>query len=90
VTCPKGKKKEMSCLIIIGDLPRKKDGLIVMGDLPKGKKKENGDLIIIGDLPRWKNGLIIMKDLPRQKNTENWSHCNEWATQVRKERLVSL
>ena len=36
----------------MGDLPKKKkDGLIVMGDLPKGKKRKSG-LIIMGDLPR--------------------------------------
>ena len=37
VTYP-GKKKMENGLILMGDLPRKKnDGLIVMGDLPKWK-----------------------------------------------------
>jgi hypothetical protein len=41
----------------MGDLPRKNDGLIIMGDLPKGKK-ESG-LIVMGDLPRWKKERVV-------------------------------
>ena len=69
----------------MGDLPRKDDGLIVMGDLPSGKEEEWSHSL--GDLPRggmasflWvtypdkkmENGLILMADLPRKV----WSHCD--------------
>ena len=37
--------------VVMGDLPRKKNGLIVMSDLPKRKKKKSG-LIVMGDLLR--------------------------------------
>jgi hypothetical protein len=47
---------------MMGDLPRKHNGLIVMGDLPKEKvvvllwwvtyPGEGGGLIMMGDLPR--------------------------------------
>jgi len=48
VTYP-NKKRWRIDLIVMDDLPRKKnDGLIVMGDLPKGKKRKNG-LIIMGE-----------------------------------------
>ena len=51
-------------LILMGDLPRKKNnGLIVMGDLPKWKKEEWSHSL--GDLPMGRNGLILMGDLPR-------------------------
>jgi len=33
----------------MGDLPRRNDGLIMMGDLPK---TEDDGLIMMGDLPR--------------------------------------
>ena len=35
----------------MSDLPRWKNGLIVMGDLPKGKKMKSG-LIVMSDLPK--------------------------------------
>jgi len=50
----------------MGDLPRKNDGLIMMGDLPKEKMMEDG-LIVMNDLPRRNDGLIMMSDLPRKK-----------------------
>jgi hypothetical protein len=50
----------------MGDLPRKNDGLIMMGDLPKEKMMEDG-LIVMNDLPRRNDGLIMMGDLPRKK-----------------------
>ena len=43
VTCP-GKKKKME------------NGLILMGDLPR---KKNGGLIVMGDLPKWKGGRVV-------------------------------
>ena len=62
VTYP-GKKKDGEWSHSLGDLPRKDDGLIVMGDLPKWKKEEWSHSL--GDLPRGRNGLILMGDLPR-------------------------
>jgi endonuclease/exonuclease/phosphatase family metal-dependent hydrolase len=59
----------------MGDLPRWKNGLIVMGDLPKNGKKEEWSCCN-GDLPRWKNGLIVMGDLPKNGKKEEWSCCN--------------
>jgi hypothetical protein len=35
----------------MGELSKRKDGLIVMGDLPKRKKRKSG-LIVMDDLPR--------------------------------------
>jgi hypothetical protein len=48
----------------MGDLPRWRNGRIVMGDLPKMEKRKSGR-VVMGDLPKWKNGLIVMGDLPR-------------------------
>ena len=53
-------------LILMGDLPRKKNGgLIVMGDLPKWKKEEWSHFL--GDLPRGRNGLILWVTYPGKK-----------------------
>jgi hypothetical protein len=65
--------------------PKKKDGLLVIGDPPRWK---NG-LVVMGDLPEWKNGLIVIGTYPGKKNMENvlvvkgdlrrkkgWSPCN--------------
>ena len=38
-------------LIVMGDLLRKNDDLVVMGDLPKWKKRKSC-LIVMGDLPK--------------------------------------
>jgi len=81
----------------MGDLPKWRNGLIVMGDLPKIGKRKSGR-VVIGDLPKWRNGRIVMGDLPKKKNMENgrvvmgdlpkngkkeeWSCCNGWPTQV--------
>jgi hypothetical protein len=68
--------------------------LIIMGDLPRKKNKMKSGLIVMGDLPRWKKKmwscLIVMGDLPRKKD-EKWSHCNGWPTQMeKKNEVVSL
>ena len=66
MTCPSGNGKEWSHSL--GDLPRKDDGLIVMGDLPKWNRgrvfyrDEKYDFLFI----YFKSGgLIVMGDLPR-------------------------
>jgi hypothetical protein len=41
----------------MGDLPRWKNDLIVIGDIPKQKNMENG-LIVMGDLPKWKKERV--------------------------------
>jgi hypothetical protein len=55
----------------MGDLPRKNDSLIMMGDLPKWKRgrvvsflwvtypEKNDSLIVMGDLPKWKRGRVV-------------------------------
>ena len=63
VTYP-SKKKDGEWSHSLGDLPRKDDGLIVMGDLPKMEKNVKCGLIVMGDLPRWK------------KYDEVRSHCH--------------
>ena len=39
----------------MGDLPKGKNGLIIMGDLPR----KNDGLIVMGDLPKWKRGRVV-------------------------------
>ena len=80
------KKKDGEWSHSLGDLPRKNGGLIVMGDLPRWK---NGKTVLLWwvTYPDGKNvkcGLIVMGDLPRWKKCEVWSRCNGWPTQMEK------
>jgi hypothetical protein len=44
----------------MGDLPRWRNGLIVMGDQPRKKTRRSGR-IVMGDLPKWKRPTQMEK-----------------------------
>jgi hypothetical protein len=50
----------------MGDLPRWKNNLIVMGSTQIRKTWRIGR-VVMGDLPRKNVGLIVMGDLPKEK-----------------------
>jgi len=63
---------------------KKKNGLIIMGDLPKWKMKSG--LIVMGDLPKWKEKWSHCYGWPTQRKMQRffqkkWSHCYGWPTQ---------
>jgi hypothetical protein len=58
----------------MGDLPRKDDGLIKMGDLPRRKM-----------IKIW-IGLIVMGNLPNGR----WSHYDGWPTQMEDNVLIMM